>query len=455
MIEDLVVPDVHDQSHPKILFTDTNRWAVTARLATTFMKMECNVGAVCPLPGHPLQAVKGVSKLFSYSGYNPTSSLRAAIEAFEPDFVIPSCDRGVRHLHELHAACVRSKEGDSGIAGLIERSLGSAVNFPIVASRSELLSVAQSEGILTPSMRAIDTIADLRSAATEFAFPWVIKADGTWGGRGVRMIRDLEEAERSLLELTKPAGSFELLKRLALNRDRGWVLLEWKRSRPSVIAQSLIDGRPANCAVACWQGKVLAGIAVEVVRAQGLTGPSTVVQVVEGREMLLAAQRIARRLGITGFFGLDFMIDNRTGDVYLIEMNPRCTPPCPLIVGKGRDLTAAICAQIANRPIPDSLPVTMESRVAYFPNMEAENSQLNDPSFEDAYYDIPAGQPELVDALLHPWSERSAAGRLYDFLRQGLGIKRTSPIVFGASPGVPDQSIEMKGTLIGNDKNNS
>ena len=38
------------------------------------------------------------------------------------------------------------------------------------------------------------------------------------------------------------------------------------------------------------------------------TGSATVVRLTERPEMLLAAKRIARRLGLSGFFGLDFML---------------------------------------------------------------------------------------------------------------------------------------------------
>ena len=70
-----------------------------------------------------------------------------------------------------------------------------------------------------------------------------------------------------------------------------------------------MPGRPANCTVVSWKGEILAGIAVEVIEADGPMEPAIVVQVVEGREMLDAAKLIARRLQLTGFFGLDFMLE--------------------------------------------------------------------------------------------------------------------------------------------------
>ena len=41
-------------------------------------------------------------RTFRYSGLRPIESLKAAIDAVDPDIVVPSCDRSVEHLHELY-----------------------------------------------------------------------------------------------------------------------------------------------------------------------------------------------------------------------------------------------------------------------------------------------------------------------------------------------------------------
>ena len=80
------------------------------------------------------------------------------------------------------------------------------------------------------------------------------------------------------------------------------------------------------------EGRVLAGIGVEVVSSNGVKGPAIVVRMVESPEMMFAAEQVAARLRLSGFFGLDFMIDD-SGAIYIIEMNRRCTPLCPLQLG--------------------------------------------------------------------------------------------------------------------------
>ena len=418
----------NNSTRPRILLLDTNRWAVVPRLAIGFGQMGCEVGVLCPSPGHPAQKTKSVRRIFRYNGLHPSDSLRSAIESFDPEFVIPACDRSVQLLHELHAKAVTKEDGNTGIARLIERSLGSPESFAVASSRFPLIEVARSEGIPVPETRSIEDLDGLKRWSNDCAPPWVIKADGTWGGRGVRIARTEPEAERFFAELTERASNAELIKRMILNRDRDWVLSDWKRSRPGVVAQSFIKGRPANCAVACWQGEVLAGIAVEVMAASGAQGPANIVEVVPGSEMLSAAEKIAGRLGITGFFGLDFMIESGTGTPYLIEMNPRCTPPCSLSLGNGRDLVAAIASRLTLRPEPLRQAVTKKTRIAYFPQSVLSQSDSSHRTQTDSVYlDIPQGEPELTHGLLHPWCERSLSGRFVDSLRARFSAKQPPP----------------------------
>jgi hypothetical protein len=224
------------------------------------------------------------------------------------------------------------------------------------------------------------------------------------------------------LELTQTAGIGEGLKRLMLNRDRAWRWPWRQQAKPSVIAQSYVRGRPANCAVVCWEGRILAGIGVAVVSADGVKGPANVVRVVDNPSMMLAAERIASCLGLSGFFGLDFMVEVDSGATYLVEMNPRCTPVCHLRLGEGRDLVGALVAKLSGQPCQVSPPLTLNDMIAYFPGAWNCQSEFLPASFQD----IPQGEPKLIEALLHPWSERSLLGRVIDRVRQQMTLGRES-----------------------------
>jgi len=300
---------------------------------------------------------------------------------------------------------------------LIERSLGSPSAYPIVTSRFRLLEIARSEGVLVPSTAAIESEEDLRHWTAKSEPPWIMKGDGTWGGQGVKIISSAAEARRSFLQFSQRSGAFDLIQALLLNCDRDWLVFDWRTSSRSVIAQSIISGRPANCAVFCWRGEILAGIAVEVIQSCGEMGPATVVQVVPGSEMMTAATKIARRLGISGLFGLDFMIDKENGLPYLIEMNPRCTPPCPLPLGEGHDLMQAMRAQLGGQHTSNYRPAITQSVIKYFPQSENVDN-VGDANLSDLiYFDVPKDEPKLIRELLHSRAARSIVGKMVDLIR--------------------------------------
>jgi hypothetical protein len=353
-----------------------------------------------------------VRKTFRYSGVRPLDSLATAIEASEPQVIVPCDDRAVCHLHELHALARLQGASARNTVALIERSLGMPDSYPVVSARYNLLKLAREEGLSVPNTELISTLEDLRSWCAERTLPLVLKADGTWGGYGVKIAHTLIQAEQSFLELIRMPGVVNGMKRLAVDRDRFWLRSWWRRTRPPVIVQSYIHGRPANCAVVCWEGKVLAGIGVEVLSTGRRQGPATVVRVVSNPDMMLCAERIARRLGLSGFFGLDFVIEDGSEAIYLIEMNPRCTQLCHLQLGKGRDLTAALCAKISGQPLREIPPITLNDRIAYFPDAWSGKSDL----LEACFPDIPMGEIDLIRELLGPASDRTAFGRLVDQL---------------------------------------
>jgi hypothetical protein len=56
----------------------------------------------------------------------------------------------------------------------------------------------------------------------------------------------------------------------------------------------------------------------------------------------------------------------------------------------------------------------MADTIAYFPQAWTCQSEFLESSFQD----IPREEPDLIQAHLYPWSERSLVGRAVDYLRQ-------------------------------------
>src|SRR6202040_999068 len=165
----------------------------------------------------------------------------------------------------------------------------------------------------------------------------VLKADGTYGGKGVKIVHTLEEAERAFRALQAPPTLARAAKRALVDLDRTLVWPSLLRRRALVNAQEFVTGREATSTVACWNGTVLAGLDFEVLKKRDSAGPATVVRLIENAEMSATVQKIVRRLKLSGLHGFDFMLETRTGEAYLIEINPRATQVGHLTLGLGRD----------------------------------------------------------------------------------------------------------------------
>jgi hypothetical protein len=156
-------------------------------------------------------------------------------------------------------------------------------------------------------------------------------------------------------------------------------------------------------------------LSVEVVQTAGENGPASVVRVVEDEDMEQAARRLVERLQLSGFVGLDFVIDQRNGRPQLIEVNMRATQIGHLRLGSGRDLTAALCQAATGEHIGPLSAYTEQEFIALFPQ-----EWLRDPCSEylrTAYHDVPWEIPGLVrlatsrDWRATAWSAAAAFGR--------------------------------------------
>jgi hypothetical protein len=398
----------------KILLTATNRWPSSARLLIEFSRIGHAVSIVCPVHGHPSRKVRCVHRTFPYRPLAPLDSLADAIETAKPDIIIPCDDKAVRHLHQLHSSKRARCASEVDIPGLIVRSLGPLESYATIDSRYLLLKLSREEQILTSETSVINSLNDLQRRTPDYPFPWVLKADGTTGGVGVRIAHSLEEARNYYCDLNRSMGLLRSIKHLTVDRDLilegHWLL---RRFRPAIVVQSFIRGRAANCAVACWNGEVLAGMACEAVSTETPLGPATVIRVVENADMMIAAQRIASRLRLSGFFGLDFVIEEGTGAAYLIEMNPRCTPPSHLRLGTGRDMIGALSAQLTGKPLSEPVSITQNNLIAYFPEALLRNSEF----LPSSYHDVPETEPELIEELGRPLKDRRLTNNVIDSLR--------------------------------------
>lgn len=337
-------------------------------------------------------------RIHTYRGLAPLSSLASAIASAEPDLIIPGDDLCTRHLHQLHRKESRRGKRGAKTCELIERSFGAPESFPIVYERAAFMRLAEEENVRVPKSGVITNLDELRCWTTQVGLPVVLKADGTSGGDGVRIARTLEEAKRALRKLQAPPLLARALKRALVDRDRTLIWPSLLRQRSVVSAQTYVPGREATSTVACWKGTVLAALHFEVINKRYAVGPATVMRLVENAEISSAVEKMVRRLNLSGVHGFDFMLEAKTGNAYLIEINPRATQVGHLALGPGRDLPAALYAAISGIGVRPGPKVTEKDTIALFPQEWGR-----DPASAflcSAYHDVPWDEPELIRACV-------------------------------------------------------
>ena len=121
-------------------------------------------------------------------------------------------------------------------------------------------------------------------------------------------------------------------------------------------------------------------------------------RLIENAEMSNAAERIARKLKLSGTHGFDFMLEDATGSAYLIEINPRSTQVGHLTLGLGRDIPAALRSAVTGNSVRPAPKVTNDDTIALFPQ-----EWLRDPAsmyLQSAYHDVPWDKPDLIRACV-------------------------------------------------------
>src|SRR5262249_21984893 len=141
------------------------------------------------------------------------------------------------------------------------------------------------------------------------SLPWVIKSGMSWGGAGVQIVHTRAEAIAAFQVMARPVGIGRAMKRLIINRDGFSFRPSLTRVVPEIIVQRFIVGQPASTTMTCVNGTMVAQLGVRALDTQGPTGAATAVEAIDHPEMTEAAALLAAHLQLSGFHGLDFVLD--------------------------------------------------------------------------------------------------------------------------------------------------
>lgn len=387
---------VMPSNSPSILIYSTVRWTLAARLAISFRDLGCRVHPICP-DGHPLHFVRGIERCHPIRSWSAQHSLREAIQAAHPDYVVPTDDRALADLHALASDHPQYLE-------LMVRSLGASKSFEIVRSRVDLLALAESLQIRTPRTVRLLSLQKATCYANSWDFPAFVKRDGTFGGAGVSIVRTPRELVDAYQRLRRGAPLAVRFKRRLVDGDIFAFSRFSARSSRQISLQSFVAGTPANAMYSCFQGKLLASLQVSTLCAQHATGAALIVKRLNDPRIQEAGRKIAKALTLSGFFGLDFLLEKGSGHPYLLEMNPRATQLGHLPLedqAEGASLAEALWrAWTGNRsrqPAAPVAPTKLPERIAFYP--QALILGANNPLLNAAHLDRPDQEPELLREL--------------------------------------------------------
>jgi hypothetical protein len=382
---------------PDVLLLATQPWPTGARLGLALRAVGFRVSIWCPYR-HPLLLTHATQRHYPYATLDPLKSLQSAIIAADPHLIVPCDDLATFRLQQLAERALTHPHLDRVLA-VIEQSLGPPADLNTLTVRTAVLAAAADGGVAVPSNARVAAIGDLRTWLCVNGFPAYLKADGTSGGIGVRPAHAYEQAAAAFRALNAPPRTLRALKRLAIDRDSTLLGPLVRRQRPSISVQRAVAGAEANSAIFCWRGQVLASITVQVLATRYERGPSTVVRRFRNAAMDRAAEVLASRLNLSGFYGLDFVLDEQVGIAWLLEMNSRATQIAHLALGPDHDLAAAAFAAVAGVPVHPRAVVTTAETIALFPQeWQRDPASALTPG---AYYDVPWDAPALVRAYVH------------------------------------------------------
>ncbi len=378
---------------PKLLLAACLPYLLSARLTVALQDCGFEVEVICAarhpvgrLKKPPLQHPLGFLGASSVGRWGAQARFAAAIARAQPDGIVPCDDQAATILRRMRRT-LRNLQ----IAKVIDKSIGPAVNDDLLDSRSAQVALARKLGVRTPHSAPVDSEAMVRHALAGMTYPLFLKGDGSWGGLGVTEVYDEAEALQAWRRLSHAHTLSTAILRV---RSHGWrfALSCMRNARPKIDVQSAVVGHPANHAVVCRDGQVLAALSVMAVETTSSVGPASVVRVIENDEMRESAAALVAHLKLSGFVGFDFIL-GADREAYFLEINSRATPITPLAIAGCADLPAALFAALSEKQARPRARIDNDF-IALFPDeigRDAASAWLS-----KAHHDIPLAEPGLI-----------------------------------------------------------
>jgi Carbamoyl-phosphate synthase L chain, ATP binding domain len=394
-----------------MIAADNNRWG-PVRLPQPLSESGVEVAVLCtannPLRQSSFSArTYNLDQLKSWRKFGKT--LGTVMSDWKPDLVI-ACDELVVSM--LHFFLKRSRTAsrffNHSQLSLLQMSIGKIDMLDTMVLKHRTRMLAESLGIPVPKSQLVRSPSEAQNAATSFGFPVFLKASFSWGGEGSICCKNLDQLHQAFSNLQDKTSWFKSLAKRALARD-------WYPMNFAIEVQQAIAGDAVMYNVVALEGKVLGGFFAERPSRSSTNGPSTVVCLGENPTCLKIAEKMIAAMGASGFLAFDYMRSETTGEIFLLECNPRPNQIFHLGPKVGADLCRALVDGLYGRS-PSSCGPQGTATVPLFPQLwlHDENAALA----EIQTLDVPENDSNLLDFMLRIGRDKGhAINRLLDVLK--------------------------------------
>ncbi len=202
-------------------------------------------------------------------------------------------------------------------------------------------------GIPTAPWREYTDFEDWSRAAREMGFPVVVK----------RKDSSAYIKQKKAIILRTPEAFDSFLAELQSEPDAG-----------SLVLQKFASGERQNCHIAADRGRIVAFFQQKVIRTDELDGTGTGIEGVSApisSELRAYCECLVEALGYHGIGCIQFMVDEKSGAVAFLEVNPRMDSTAALPYHLGYDYPR-IAVEIAAGDTPDPLTKAYRTGKHYY-----------------------------------------------------------------------------------------
>src|SRR5213592_3032388 len=280
-------------------------------------------------------------------------SMTAIIDRERPDALLPTVggQTGLNLSVELARSGVLDHYG--------VEMIGAKLRAVEVAEDRQLFKEAMTEtGLISARSRVARDLAQAREFLIEVGLPAIIRPSFTLGGSGGGIAFNSEEFEEIVARGLDTSPVHEVLVEQSL--------LGWKEYELEVM-RDLADNVVIICSIENFDPMgVHTGDSITVAPAQTLTDK-------EYQKMRDAAIRVIRKVGVeTGGSNIQFAVDPLTGELVVIEMNPRVSRSSALASKATGFPIAKIAAKLAVGYTLDEIPndITKKTPASFEPTID-------------------------------------------------------------------------------------